>query len=47
MIVTLYNVIISHMAQITRHGFHACDSFECMIEFMGLDRGKRRCAADL
>jgi len=33
--VTSYDVMISHMTQITSHGFHAYDSFERMIEFMG------------
>ena len=28
------------------HGFHTCDSFERMIEFMGRDQGKRMCAVD-
>ena len=44
--VTSYDVMISHMTQITSHGFHACDSFERMIEFIGLDRGERKCAVD-
>ena len=39
-------LVISHMIQITSHGFHAYDSFERMIGFMGLDRGKRKCAVD-
>ena len=39
--------MISHMTQITRHGFHACDSFELMIWFIGLDREKRTCVVDL
>jgi len=34
------------MTHITSHGFHACDSFERMIGFMGLDRLKRMCAVD-
>jgi len=47
MIETSYDVMISHMTQITSDGFHACDSFEHMIGFIGLDREKRTCAVDL
>ena len=35
------------MTHITSHGFHACDSFESMIRFMGLDRWKGMCAVQL
>ena len=42
-----YDVMISHMAQITSHGFHAYDLFERMIGFIGLDRAKKMCAVDL
>jgi len=41
-----YDVMISHMIRITSHGFHACDSFERMIEFMGFDRRKDMGAVD-
>jgi len=44
---TSYDVMISHMTQITSHGFHACDSFEGMMGFIGLDREKRTCGVDL
>ena len=27
-----YDVMISHMFQITSHGFHECDSFERMVQ---------------
>ena len=42
-----YDVMISHMTLITSYGFYACDSFERMIGFIGLDREKRMCAVDL
>jgi len=45
--VTSYDVMISHMTQIASHGFHAYDSFERMIRFIGLDREKRMCAVGL
>ena len=32
---TSYDVMSLHMTQITSNGFHACDSFERMIEFTG------------
>ena len=34
------------MTHITSHGFHACDSFEHMIGFMGLAGWKGMCAVD-
>ena len=45
--VTSSDVMISHMTQITSHGFYAYDSFERMIGFIGLDRVKKMCAVDL
>ena len=34
------------MTHVTSHGLHTCDSFERMIEIMGLDRWKGICAVD-
>ena len=34
------------MTHITSNGFHACDSFEYMIGFMGLDQWKVMCTVD-
>jgi len=34
------------MTHITSHGFHAGDSFEGMIGFIGFDRWKGMCAVD-
>jgi len=44
--VTSYDVMISHMTQMTSHWFHAGDSLERMIGFMSLHRAKRTGAVD-